>query len=61
MTLFTFNKAPKLSKISRLVEKYSLSAASRRAEKDLNRLSDRQLEDMGMSRGDLYGKAWGNF
>ncbi|MGL1920525.1 MAG: DUF1127 domain-containing protein [Hyphomicrobiales bacterium] len=61
MTISTFNKTQKVSKLSRFVAKYSANANLRRAEKELNKFSDRQLEDMGISRGDVHGKVWGEF
>lgn len=58
MTIFTSNKA-KLTKITSFFAKHSIEANMRRAEKVLNECSDRTLEDMGMSRGDIHEKIWG--
>ncbi|MBL1242507.1 MAG: DUF1127 domain-containing protein [OCS116 cluster bacterium] len=59
MTIFTSNKAAKLSKLTGFFAKHSISANMRRAEKELNKCSDRTLEDLGMSRGDIHEKIWG--
>lgn len=61
MTIMTLNKITKSSKLARFMEKYSIASNLRRAEIELNKLSDRQLEDMGMSRGSVHSKVWGEF
>lgn len=43
------------------IARYNETAKLRRAEKELNKLSDRLLADMGMSRGDVHEKVWGDF
>ncbi|NRA87541.1 MAG: DUF1127 domain-containing protein [Rhizobiales bacterium] len=37
------------------------TAKLRRAEKELLKLDDRMLADIGVSRSDVHGKVWGQF
>lgn len=61
MALFTFTKNTTTKTSNGFFAKYAVIAKARRAEKELNKLNDRLLEDMGLSRGDVHGKAWGEF
>lgn len=61
MTIFNFNKTNTARTNNGFMARYNEAAKLRRAEKELNKLSDRMLADMGMSRGDVHGKVWGEF
>lgn len=61
MALFTVNKITKSKKSNGLLAKFSESARLRRAERALLKLDDRMLSDIGVSRGDVHGKVWGQF
>lgn len=61
MALFTYNKNPKSKKQAGLFAKSTEAAKLRRAEKELLRLDDRMLADIGVSRSDVHGKVWGQF
>ncbi|PCI88007.1 MAG: hypothetical protein COB24_04545 [Hyphomicrobiales bacterium] len=61
MGLFTLTKTETTKKSAGFIAKYSETAKLRRAEKELNKMSDRMLEDIGISRGDVHGKVWGSF
>lgn len=61
MTILNLNKATNAKKPLGFFAKYNQAAKYRRAENELNKLSDRLLADMGMSRGAVHGKVWGEF
>lgn len=61
MTLFSINKTTKSKKSTGLLAKFNQQARLRRAEKALLKLDDRMLSDIGVSRGDVHGKVWGEF
>lgn len=61
MALFTFTKTNTVKKSTGFFAKLSQTAKLRRAENALTRMNDRLLEDIGMSRGDVHGKVWGEF
>ncbi|MBL1242508.1 MAG: DUF1127 domain-containing protein [OCS116 cluster bacterium] len=61
MALFTVNKISKAKKSTGLLAKFNESARLRRAERALLKLDDRMLSDIGVSRGDVHGKVWGQF
>ncbi|MBL1419832.1 MAG: DUF1127 domain-containing protein [Alphaproteobacteria bacterium] len=61
MALFTANKNAKSKKSTGLLARFNESARLRRAEKALLKLDDRMLSDIGVSRGDVHGKVWGQF
>lgn len=61
MALFTSTKTEKSKKSTGIIAKYAETAKLRRAERELNKMSDRMLEDMGVSRSDVHGKVWGQF
>ncbi|MBL1419835.1 MAG: DUF1127 domain-containing protein [Alphaproteobacteria bacterium] len=61
MALFTFTKTETTKKSTGFIAKYAETSRLRRAEKQLNRMNDRMLEDIGLSRGDVHGKVWGSF
>ena len=49
-----------LSTISELPEKFRKNAEAKRAIKDLSALSDHQLRDMGLCRGDIHSVVYGH-
>lgn len=59
MTIFAINKLNPAKKLTNFVAKYNQTAKLRRAELELLKFDDRMLEDMGMSRGDIHSKVWG--
>ncbi len=61
MAINTFNKTSKAKKSRGLFAKYIETAKLRRAEKELLKLDDRMLADIGVSRSDVHGKVWGQF
>ncbi|MGL1922692.1 MAG: DUF1127 domain-containing protein [Hyphomicrobiales bacterium] len=61
MAIFTFEKNNTIKKSNGLIAKYDATVKLRRAENELNKMSDRMLEDLGLSRGDVHGKVWGQF
>lgn len=61
MALFTINKIEKTKKSNGIFAKYTESVKLRRAEKELLKLDDRMLSDIGVSRADVHGKVWGQF
>ncbi len=61
MAFSTVNKNQKAKKSRGLFAKYVETAKLRRAEKELLKLDDRMLADIGVSRGDVHGKVWGDF
>ncbi|MGL1920527.1 MAG: DUF1127 domain-containing protein [Hyphomicrobiales bacterium] len=61
MALFSVNKTSKTKKSLGLIAKFNETAKLRRAEKALLKLDDRMLSDIGVSRGDVHGKVWGQF
>ena len=61
MALFTLTKTEKTKKSTGFIAKYNETAKLRRAEREMNKMSDRMLEDIGVSRGDVHGKIWGEF
>lgn len=61
MTIFAINKLNPAKKLTSFAAKYSQSAKLRRAEQELLKFDDRMLEDMGLSRGNVHSKVWGQF
>lgn len=61
MALFTINKIAKNKKSTGVFAKYSETVKLRRAEKELLKMDDRMLADIGVSRSDVHGKVWGQF
>lgn len=61
MALFTTNKISKAKKSSGFIAKYNETIKIRRAERELLKMDDRMLADIGVSRGDVHGKVWGQF
>lgn len=61
MALFTMNKTAKTKKSTGLLARYNETAKLRRAEKELFKMDDRMLADIGVSRADVHGKVWGQF
>lgn len=61
MTMNTINKVSKAKKTPSIFARYIETAKLRRAEKELLKLDDRMLADIGVSRSDVHGKVWGQF
>lgn len=61
MALFSVNKITKTKKSAGFIAKFNETAKLRRAEKELLKLDDRMLSDIGVSRSDVHGKVWGQF
>lgn len=61
MALFTTNKNAKSKKSTGLFARFNETTKLRRAEKELYKMDDRMLSDIGVSRGDIQGKVWGQF
>lgn len=54
-------KTLKTKTLRGIYAKYIETAKLRRAEKELLKLDDRMLADIGVSRSDVHGKVWGQF
>ena len=53
----TNNKTKTKNPIKRMIEASRL----KKAERELLRMDDHMLADIGVSRGDVHGKIWGEF